>query len=70
MKAVISDPLDTNLTAVAKGQRPDIVEVVLSGHGRYRTAVFPLLSKELGDYVKTVRVITGESLFSDSYLEI
>ena len=28
------------------------------------------LSKELGDYVKTVKVITGEILFSDSYLEI
>jgi len=28
------------------------------------------LPKELGDYVKTVKVIMGETLFSDSYLEI
>lgn len=69
MKSVIADPLDTNLVAVAKGQRPDIVEVVhqtMDG-----TAPDPsTLSKELGDYVKTVKVIMGETLFSDSYLEI
>ena len=69
MKSVISDPLDKNLTAVAKGQRPDIVDIVhqtMDG-----TAPDPsTLDKELGDYVKTVKVITGETLFSDSYLEI
>lgn len=69
MKAVISDPLDTNLTAVAKGQRPDIVDVVhrtMDGSAPDAAS----LSKELGDYVKTVKVIMGETLFSDSYLEI
>ena len=69
MKAVISDPLDTNLTAVAKGQRPDIVEVVhqtMDGNAPDLGG----LSKELGDYVKTVKVILGETLFSDSYLDI
>jgi 5-methyltetrahydrofolate corrinoid/iron sulfur protein methyltransferase len=69
MKAVISDPLDTGLTAVAKGQRPDIVDIVhqtMDG-----TAPDPSsLDKELGDYVKTVKVIMGETLFSDSYLDI
>ncbi|MBE0586367.1 MAG: dihydropteroate synthase [Desulfofustis sp.] len=69
MKAVISDPLDTNLTAVAKGKRPDIVDIVhqtMDG-----AAPDPAtLSKELGDYVKTVKVIMGETLFSDSYLDI
>lgn len=69
MKSVISDPLDTNLTAVAKGQRQDIVDVVYQA----MDGTAPPLSslpKELADYVKTVRVITGENLFSDSYLEI
>jgi 5-methyltetrahydrofolate corrinoid/iron sulfur protein methyltransferase len=69
MKAVISDPLDTNLTAVAKGQRPDIVDVVhqtMDGSAPDPAS----LPKELGDYVKTVKVIMGETLFSDSYLEI
>ncbi len=69
MKSVIADPLDTNLVAVAKGQRPDIVEVVhqaMDGMAPDPST----LSKELGDYVKTVKVIMGETLFSDSYLEI
>ncbi len=69
MKAVISDPLDTTLTAVAKGKRPDIVEVVHQAMDDSAPSLSSL-SKELGDYVKTVRVITGVSLFSDSYLEI
>jgi 5-methyltetrahydrofolate corrinoid/iron sulfur protein methyltransferase len=69
MKAVISDPLDTNLTAVAKGQRCDIVDIVHQAMDG--TAPDPsTIDKELGDYVKTVKVIMGETLFSDSYLEI
>ena len=66
---MISDPLDTTLTDVAKGRRQDIVDVVyqtMDGNAPDLST----LSKELGDYVKTVQVITGESLFSDSYLEI
>ena len=69
MKAVISDPLDTNLTAVAKGERPEIVDIVHQAMDG--TAPDPsTIDKELGDYVKTVKVIMGETLFSDSYLEI
>ncbi len=69
MKAVISDPLDETLTAVAKGQRQDIVDIV---HQTMDGTAPDLgsLDKELGDYVKTVKVITGENLFSDSYLEL
>jgi len=69
MKAVISDPLDTGLTDVAKGRRQDIVDVVhqaMDGNAPDPAS----LSKELGDYVKTVKVIMGDILFSDSYLEI
>ena len=69
MKAVISDPLDTVLTDVAKGRRQDIVDVIhqtMDGSAPDPAS----LSKELGDYVKTVKVIMGDSLFSDSYLEI
>ena len=69
MQSVISDPLDTNLTAVAKGQRQDIVDVVYQAMDGTAPSLSSL-SKELGDYVKTVRVITGENLFSDSYLDI
>jgi 5-methyltetrahydrofolate corrinoid/iron sulfur protein methyltransferase len=69
MKSVISDPLDTGLTDVAKGRRQDIVDVVhatMDGNAPDSST----LTKELNDYVKTVKVITGENLFSDSYLEI
>ncbi|MBT8361970.1 MAG: dihydropteroate synthase [Desulfobacterales bacterium] len=69
MKAVISDPLDTNLTDVAKGKRPEIVDIVHQAMDGTAPDVSSL-DKELGDYVKTVKVIMGESLFSDSYLEI
>ncbi len=69
MKAVISDPLDTNLTAVAKGQRQDIVDVVYQAMDGTAPDLASL-PKELADYVKTVRVINGETLFSDSYLDI
>lgn len=69
MKSVISDPLDTNLTAVAKGERPEIVDIVHQAMDGTAPDL-STLDKELADYVKTVRVITGESLFSDSYLEL
>ncbi len=69
MKSVIADPLDTTLTAVAKGERQDIVDII---HQTMDGAAPDIssLDKELGDYVKTVKVITGENLFSDSYLEL
>lgn len=69
MKSVIADPLDAELIEVAKGKRPDIVEIVhqtMDGNAPELSS----LSKEMADYVKTVKVITGENLFSDSYLEI
>ena len=69
MKSVISDPLDKNLTAVAKGQRQDIIDVVYQAMDGTAPDLGSV-SKELGDYIKTVKVITGENLFSDSYLEI
>lgn len=69
MKSVIADPLDAELIAVAKGQRPEIVKIVhqaMDGNAPELSS----LSKEMADYVKTVKVITGENLFSDSYLDI
>ena len=52
--------------AVCRDLLSDVVYQAMDG-----TAPDPsTLSKELGDYVKTVKVITGEALFSDSYLEI
>ncbi len=69
MYSVISDPLDTNLTDVAQGRRQDIVDVVtatMEGNAPDLGSI----SKEMQDYVKTVQVILGESLYSDSWLDV
>ncbi|THB73248.1 MAG: dihydropteroate synthase [Desulfobacteraceae bacterium] len=69
MKSVIADPLDKQQTAIAKGQRQDIVDLIwgmMDG-----TEPDPSgLSKELLDYYKTYKVIMGETLYSDSWLEV
>ena len=69
MESVISDPRDTLLTDIAKGRRQDIVDVIyatMDGNAPDMGS----LSKELQDFVKTTKVILGESLYSDSWLEI
>ena len=69
MYSVISDPLDEKLTAIAKGQRQDIVDLIygmLDGN----MPDIPSLPKEMQDYAKTVNVILGNTLYSDSWLEI
>ncbi len=69
MHSVISDPLDEKLTEIAKGKRPDIVDLIhgmLDGNEPDRGS----LSKEMLDYAKTVDVILGRTLYSDSWLEL
>ena len=69
MESVIADPLDDGLIAIAKGQRQDIVDLiynVMDGNAPDMAG----LSKELQDYVKTVNVILGNTLYSDSWLEV
>jgi len=69
MVSVISDPRDEQLTAIAKGQRQDIVDLIygiVDGTEPDRSG----LSKEMLDYAKTVDVILGKTLYSDSWLEI
>ncbi len=69
MQSIITDPLDETMTTIAKGQRPDIAEVVYKTMDEDEPDLNSL-SKELGDYVKTTRVIMGKSLYSDSWLEL
>ncbi len=69
MASVISDPLDEQLTKIAKGERQDIVDLVygiMDGTQPDMAAI----SKELADYAKTVNVILGNTLYSDSWLEL
>lgn len=69
MACVIADPLDDKLKDIAKGNCPDIVELI---HGVMDgdEPDMDSLSKEHQDYVKTVNVILGKTLYSDSWLEI
>ncbi len=69
MHSVISDPRDDQLTAIAKGKRPDIVDLIY-GMMDGNTPNIASLPKEMQDYAKTVNVILGKSLYSDSWLEV
>ena len=69
MESVIADPLDDGLIAIAKGERQDIVDLIygiMDGNAPDMAG----LSKEMQDYAKTVNVILGNSLYSDSWLEV
>ena len=69
MKSVIADPLDKRQTAIAKGQRSDITDLIwglMDGNDPGAAG----LEGELLDYYKTYKVIMGETLYSDSWLEI
>lgn len=69
MYSCIADTYDDQLVAIARGQKPEVVEVVHKVMDQENVDMGSL-SKELQDYVKTARVILGHSLFSDSWLEI
>ena len=69
MYSVIADPLDDGLIAIAKGQRQDIVDLIHNAMDGNEPDMGSL-TKEMQDYVKTVNVILGKSLYSDSWLEI
>jgi 5-methyltetrahydrofolate corrinoid/iron sulfur protein methyltransferase len=69
MYSCILDAFDDKILDIAKGKRPDIVELV---HKVEDGAAIDMagLSKEMQDYVKTAKVILGQTLFSDSWLEV
>jgi 5-methyltetrahydrofolate corrinoid/iron sulfur protein methyltransferase len=69
MASVISDPLDTQLTAIAKGERQDIVDLIYGIQDGNQPDIASL-SKEMQDYAKTVNVILGNTLYSDSWLDL
>ena len=67
--SAIVDSFDTDLIAITRGERQDIVDIVykvMDGESVDTTS----LPREMANYVKTVRVLTGESLYSHSWLEI
>ena len=69
LHSAIVDAFDAELIDIAKGKRPELVDLVhrlMDGE----KPNLPSLGEEEAKYVKTVRVLTGESLYSHSWLEI
>jgi len=67
--SAIVDAFDDELIAIARGKKPELVDLVhrvMDGEKPDLSS----LSEEEAKYVKTVRVLTGESLYSHSWLEI
>jgi len=69
MASAIVDAFDDELAALVAGKKPDAVQVVYDVMDS-KPVNIPSLSKELQNYAKTARVILGQVLFSDSWLEI
>ncbi|MBI4187690.1 MAG: dihydropteroate synthase [Chloroflexi bacterium] len=67
--SAIVDAFDEELVKIAKGKMPEIVNLVYRVMDGEKPNMASLSPKEV-EYVKTVRVLTGESLYSHSWLEI
>jgi 5-methyltetrahydrofolate corrinoid/iron sulfur protein methyltransferase len=69
MVSAIVDAFDQDLADVVNGKKPDVVKIVheiMDG----KSVDIPSMTKEQQNYAKTARVIMGQVLFSDSWLEI
>ena len=67
--SAIVDAFDTELIGIARGKKPEMVDLVhrvMDGEKPDLSS----LSEEAIKYVKTVKVLTGESLYSHSWLEV
>ena len=67
--SAIVDAFDSDLVKIARGERPDIVDLVhrvMDGENPNLAS----LTKEQADYVKTVKVLKGDTLYSHSWLEV
>jgi 5-methyltetrahydrofolate corrinoid/iron sulfur protein methyltransferase len=69
MVSAIVDAFDDELWDVVDGRKPEAVDVVYKVMDKQPVDV-KSLSPDLQNYAKTARVIMGDVLFSDSWLEI
>ncbi len=67
--SAIVDAFDAELIKIARGERPEIVNIVHRVMDGEKPELSSLTEEE-AKYVKTTRVLTGESLYSHSWLEI
>jgi 5-methyltetrahydrofolate corrinoid/iron sulfur protein methyltransferase len=69
LHAAIVDAFDIELIDIARGRKPDLVNLVYQMMDGFKPDL-KSLSLEEQKYAKTVRVINGESLYSHSWLEV
>ena len=67
--SAIVDAFDSELIKIARGEMPQIVDLVHRMMDGEKPDLSSLPPKEI-EYAKTVRALTGESLYSHSWLEI
>jgi cobalamin-dependent methionine synthase I len=67
--AAIVDAFDAELIQLARGEMPEILELVHKMMDGYTPDISALSPKEK-EYAKSVKVLTGDSLYSHSWLEI
>lgn len=66
--SAIADPLDKEFMSLIRGEMPDVVNLIYKVMDGEEIDLSSLSQKEI-DYVKTARVLTGEVLYSDAWLE-
>jgi cobalamin-dependent methionine synthase I len=69
LHSAIVDAFDTDLIKIARGERADIISVVHQVMDGDKPDLASLTEEQV-KYVKSTRVLTGESLYSHSWLEI
>lgn len=66
--SAIIDVLDKELMGMCSGERPNMVDLIYRTMDGEDIDLSSLSQKEI-DYVKTTKVLTGETLYSDAWLE-
>jgi len=69
LHSAIVDAFDKELISIARGEKPELVNLIHRVMDGERPDLSSLGEEEV-KYVKTVRVLTGESLYSHSWLEV
>ena len=69
LTAAIVDAFDQELIDIVRGRKPNIVNLINKMADGEKPDMASLNPEEV-KYAKTVRVLTGESLYSHSWLEI
>ncbi|MDP7415847.1 MAG: dihydropteroate synthase [Dehalococcoidales bacterium] len=69
LHSAIVDAFDTDLMALVRGKKPEIVSLIHRMMDGEKPDLASLSEEEV-KYAKTVRVLTGESLYSHSWLTI